>query len=91
MTLFAVVLVVASAAIYIAEIKIRDAADRDKQVVEAARDALAALAKMQNSSIPASPPTRRTNPWDREFWIRRAKPEPNESDNVKELTGPDKP
>ncbi len=90
MTLFAVVLVVASAAVYIAEIRIRDAADRDKQVVEDAREALAALAKIQNSGVPAYPPARRMNPWNWAFWNRRPMA-PNEPDNGKELPGPDKP
>jgi hypothetical protein len=70
-TLLAMVLVAASAAIYIAEIRIRDAAERDKQVVEAARDALAELAKVQNESVPPSRSARRTNPWLRERWGRR--------------------
>jgi hypothetical protein len=85
MTLFAVVLVVASAAIYIAEIRIRDGADRDKQVVDAAREALAALAKIQNQAVPASPPPQRMNPWNRTYWNRRPQPAPNTPDNGKEL------
>jgi hypothetical protein len=42
-SLFAMVLVAASAATYIVEIRLRDAGDRDKNVLGAAREALAAL------------------------------------------------
>jgi hypothetical protein len=84
MTLFAVVLVAASAAIYIAEIRIRDMTDRDKQVVEAARKALADLAEMQEG-VPAPPAARPMNPWNWVFWNRRSKPTRDELDSGKEL------
>jgi hypothetical protein len=76
MTLFAVVLVLASAAIYIAEIRIRDAADRDKRVVEAAREALAILAETHSSRVPAYPPARRMRPWNRAFWSQESSRRP---------------
>ena len=56
-SLFAAVFVAASAATYIAEIRIRDAADRDKNVVDAAREALAKLGSTRHSADSASPPT----------------------------------
>jgi hypothetical protein len=56
MTLFAMVFVVASAVTYIAEIRIRDAAERDKEIVEAAREALAALAAAPGTDVPPLPP-----------------------------------
>jgi hypothetical protein len=64
MTLFAIVFVVACAATYIAEIRIRDAADRDKKVVEAAREALEVLVRAGNSA-PALPSAERNSrrPW----------------------------
>jgi hypothetical protein len=42
-SLFAAVFVAASAAIYVAEIRIQHGADRDKEVLEAAREALAGV------------------------------------------------
>lgn len=64
MTLFAIVFVLASAVIYIAEIRIRDAAERDKQAVEAAREALEALTAAGKRNVPALPSTGRRRYWN---------------------------
>jgi hypothetical protein len=68
MTLFAIVFVVASAATYIAEIRIRDAAERDKQAVEAARAALANLSQAEHT--PALSSGDNQNRWR---WLSRTR------------------
>jgi hypothetical protein len=59
MTLFAAVFVVASTAIYIAEIRVKDAAERDRTVLESAHKVLEAIAKQSATGSPvvASAPT----------------------------------
>jgi hypothetical protein len=59
MTLFAAVFVLSSTAVYIAEIRVKDASERDKTVLESARKVLEALAKqseIDGSAVAATSP-----------------------------------